>query len=168
MANTVDSDQTAPSGSTPFESPHDKTNKMTVRPTKTDQPRHVPSLITVFTVCMKKAWVLSYPLSASEDSDQTGQMPGWSEFLLSAQSFCCCTCFSMGDLSVQVSIRFFVHPSVCPSVNIYPGCLVSATLTVLYQSFWNFAGVFIMVWGCACGLDIIVRLFFVTFSTLWT
>ena len=25
-----------------------------------------------------------------------------------------------------------------------------------------------MVWGCACGLDIIVRLFFVTFSTLWT
>ena len=24
---------------------------------------------------MKKAWVLSYPLSASEDSDQTGRMP---------------------------------------------------------------------------------------------
>ena len=62
-----------------------------------------------------------------------------------------------------------VHPSVHPSINIYPGCLVSATpLTVLYQSFWNFAVVFIMVWGCACGLDIIVRLFFVTFSTLWT
>ena len=41
---------------------------------------------------------------------------------------------------------------------------MSATLlTVLHQSFWNFAGVLIMVWGCACGLDIIVRLFFVTF-----
>ena len=44
----------------------------------------------------------------------------------------CHTCFSMGDLGVQVS----VCPSVRFSVNIYPGCLVSATpLTVLYQSF---------------------------------
>ena len=41
--------------------------------------------------------------------------------------------------------------------------LVSATsLTVLYWSFWNFAFVFFMVWGCACGLDIIVS-FFVCF-----
>ena len=29
-----------------------------------DQPRHPPSLISVFAVRMKKAWVLSYPLSA--------------------------------------------------------------------------------------------------------
>ena len=29
-----------------------------------DQPWHPSSLIRVFTVCMKKAWVLSYPLSA--------------------------------------------------------------------------------------------------------
>ena len=29
-----------------------------------DQPRHPPSLISVFNVRMKKAWVLSYPLSA--------------------------------------------------------------------------------------------------------
>ena len=28
------------------------------------QPGHPPSLIRVFAVCMKKAWVLSYPLSA--------------------------------------------------------------------------------------------------------
>ena len=81
----------------------------------------------------------------------------------------CRTCFSMGNLGVQVSIRPSVHPFVPLSVNIYPWCLVSATpLTVLCQSFWNFACVFIMVWRCACGLDIIVRLFFVTFSTLWT
>ena len=47
--------------------------------------------------------------------------------------------------------------------------LVSATpLTVLYWSFWNFAYVFIMVWGCACGSSIVVRTFFVTFSTLWS
>ena len=30
----------------------------------TDQPGHPPSLIRVFTVRMKKAWTLSYPLSA--------------------------------------------------------------------------------------------------------
>ena len=40
-----------------------------------DQPGHPPSLIRVFAVRMKKAWVLSYPLSTSEDSDQTGRMP---------------------------------------------------------------------------------------------
>ena len=41
--------------------------------------------------------------------------------------FHCRTCFSMGDLGVQVSVRLFVRLSVCPSVNIYHGCLVSAT-----------------------------------------
>ena len=47
------------------EPPHDKTNKMTfVASEDTDQPEHQPSLIRVFAVCIKKAWVLSYPLSA--------------------------------------------------------------------------------------------------------
>ena len=45
--------------------PHDKTNRMACAPSKdSDQPGHLPSLIRVFTVRMKKAWVLSYPLSA--------------------------------------------------------------------------------------------------------
>ena len=49
------------------------------------------------------------------------------------------------------------------------GYLVSATPhTILYQSFRNFAHVFSMVWRCAYGLDIILELIFVTFSTLWT
>ena len=48
-------------------SPHDKTNKMACAPSKdSDQPGHPPSLIRVFAVRMKKAWVLSYPLSAQE------------------------------------------------------------------------------------------------------
>ena len=48
-----------------FEPPHDKTNKMACVPKEdSDQPGHLPSLIRVFTVCMKEAWVLSYPLSA--------------------------------------------------------------------------------------------------------
>ena len=49
------------------------------------------------------------------------------------------------------------------------GYLVSATPhTILYRSFWNFVHVFSMVWRCACGLDIILALIFVTFSTLGT
>ena len=48
-----------------YEPPHDKTNKMSKVPIEdSDQPGHLPSLIRVFTVRMKKAWVLSYPLSA--------------------------------------------------------------------------------------------------------
>ena len=36
------------------------------------------------------------------------------------------------------------------------GYLVSAVpYTILYQSFWNFAHVFAMVWRCACALNII-------------
>ena len=47
------------------EPPHDKINKMACASSEdSDQPRHPPSLIRVFCVRMKKAWVLSYPLSA--------------------------------------------------------------------------------------------------------
>ena len=52
----------------PFEPPHDKTNKMACAPSEDlDQPAvHPPSLIRVFAVHMKKAWVLSYPVSAQQ------------------------------------------------------------------------------------------------------
>ena len=45
-----------------YEPPHDKTNKMAcgVRQAK----GHPPSVIRVFSVRMKKAWVLSYSMSA--------------------------------------------------------------------------------------------------------
>ena len=47
------------------EPPHDITNKLACAPSEdSDQPRHPPSLIRVFPVRTKKAWVLSYPLSA--------------------------------------------------------------------------------------------------------
>ena len=39
-------------------------NRLMTKPTNLDQPGHPPSLIRVFTVRMKKAWVLRYPLSA--------------------------------------------------------------------------------------------------------
>ena len=59
--------------STCNEPPHDKTNKMACAPSEdSDQPGHPHSLIRFFTVCMKKHWFLSYLLSHSKDSDQTG------------------------------------------------------------------------------------------------
>ena len=46
------------------------------------------------------------------------------------------------------------------SKGIDSGYLVCATPpTVLCQSFLNFVGVSVMVWRCACGLDIFLRLF---------
>ena len=48
-----------------YQPPRDKTNKMACAPSEdSDQPGHPPSLIRVFALRMKKAWVLSYPLSA--------------------------------------------------------------------------------------------------------
>ena len=50
--------------------------KIKATPSKdTDQPGHPPSVIRVFTVRMKKAWVLSYPLSASKDWSNWSRMP---------------------------------------------------------------------------------------------
>ena len=49
------------------EPPHDKINKMAYAPSEdSDQPGRPPSLIRVFAVRMKKAWVLSYPLSVQQ------------------------------------------------------------------------------------------------------
>ena len=48
-----------------FQPPHNKTNTMESAPSEdSDQPGHPPSLIRVFVVRIKKAWVLSYSLSA--------------------------------------------------------------------------------------------------------
>ena len=56
---------------------NDKTNKVTVLPAQTQirLPGHPPSLIRVLAVRMKKAWVVSSPLSAQRRSDQTAWMP---------------------------------------------------------------------------------------------
>ena len=71
-----------------FEPHRDKTNKMTCAPSAdSDQPGHPPSLIRVFTVRMKKAQVLSYPLSAtSKTLIRLGRCPSWSECLLRAHA----------------------------------------------------------------------------------
>ena len=47
-----------------FEPRHDKTNKMNVHPAKTQISLGIRPVWSVFAVRIKKAWVLSYPLSA--------------------------------------------------------------------------------------------------------
>ena len=47
-----------------MEPQHDKTNKVSVRSAKTQISLGICPVWSVFAVCMKKAWVLSYPLSA--------------------------------------------------------------------------------------------------------
>ena len=77
-------------------------------------------------------------------------------------------------LDIIVRLFFITFSTFWTYVIFRPQCvdsgyLVSATPhTILYQSFWNFAHVFSMVWRCACGLDIILALIFVAFSTLRT
>ena len=48
----------------PNEPPRDKTNKVSVRPAKTQISLGIRPVWSVFAVRMKKAWTLSYPLSA--------------------------------------------------------------------------------------------------------
>ena len=61
---------------------HSKTQptKWPVRPAKTQ----IPSLIRVFAVCMKKHWVVSYPLSAQRRLIRLDGCPGISAFSLGA------------------------------------------------------------------------------------
>ena len=68
-----------------FEPPHHKTNKMTFAPSEdSDKPGHLPSLIRVFAVNMKKHWVLSYPFSTLQRLIRLGGCPGWSSSSLGA------------------------------------------------------------------------------------
>ena len=71
-----------------FKPPHDKTNKVACAPSEdSDQPGHPPSLIRVFAVRMKKAWVLPIECTATTVI-RVGGCQGWSESSLGAQSFC--------------------------------------------------------------------------------
>ena len=61
---------------------------MTCAPSEaSDQPCHLPSLIRVFAVRMKKHWALNYLLSAQWRLIRLGGCPGWSESSLGARHF---------------------------------------------------------------------------------
>ena len=68
----------------PYELRYYKTNKMSVRPAKTQISLGIRPVWSVFSVRMKKAWILSYPLSA-----QRRLRSAWaSRSSLGARSFC--------------------------------------------------------------------------------
>ena len=96
-----------------LEPPHDKTNKTACAPSKdSDQPGHLPSLIIIF-AHMKKAWVLSYPLSA--------QWRLWSDWV-NAQA----------DLSLR-----WVHRSVCCWFCHEAAHLISFSLLIVTTPIYN-------------------------------
>ena len=67
------------------------------------QPGHMPSLIRVLVVRMKKAWVLLYPLTAQRRLWSDCGCPGWSESLLGTHSFCW-FCHIMAQITFTVCI----------------------------------------------------------------
>ena len=75
-----------------------------------------------------------------------------------------CMWFKIQLLDYFYHFFHFVNLVIFRPQCIDSGYLVSTTPhTVLYQSFWNFAHVFSMVWRCACGLDIILALILLLF-----
>ena len=129
----------------PFELRHDKTSKMSVPSKDSDQLGHLPSLIRVFAVRMKKAWVLSTYWAHSEDSDQTG-CPGWSESSLGAQSFCW-FCHLAAHLSFKGCLVFYSgikHDFLC--INICWDPLASVKSDALSDCYSGGPGVDPRIW----------------------
>ena len=90
-----------------FEPVHDKTCKIACAPSEDlDQPGHPPSLIRVFAVRLKKAWVLTYPMStqrrlADVKADlRWAHMPVWWFFHALAFFFFFCQNKSMKCLRI--------------------------------------------------------------------
>ena len=90
-----------------------------------DQPGHPPSLIRVFAVRMKKAWGLSYPLSAQRRLIWLGGLsihPVWSESSLGAHSFCW-FCHVVAHLPKLLYLNAeLTHLALCQAVSLLPQC----------------------------------------------
>ena len=111
-----------------YEPRHDKTNKMSMRPAKTQISLGTRPVWSVFAVRMKKPWVLSYPLSAQRRLISLGGCPGWSESSLGAQSFywfCHVAAHIISAVSCMVidladfSIRVFKRLQYIPKAEMY-------------------------------------------------
>ena len=97
--------------------PRDKTNKVACAPSEdSDQPGHPPSLIRVFAVPMKRAWVFSYPMSAqrrlwSDRADARADLNlRWAHrsfcwFCHEAAQFCLSSCPSQNNCKVKTCYK---------------------------------------------------------------
>ena len=73
-----------------YEPRHDNTNKMSVRPAKTQISLGIHPVWSESSLsAWRKLWVFSYPLSAQRRLIRLGGCPGWSESSLGAQLLCC-------------------------------------------------------------------------------
>ena len=100
------------------------TNKMACTPSEdSDQPGHPPCLIRVFAVRMKKAWVLSYPLSA--------QQRLWSDWVDAQADLSLCWahrsfCWFCHEAAQILSITMYFH-----FTHNYQICLAQCVVNVL-------------------------------------
>ena len=109
----------------------DMTKTTCVLSEDSDQPGHPPSLIRVFAVHMKKALVLSYPLSAQWRLIRLGGCSGWSESSLGGRTvtllvlscrgsyyynfigcWSCFWCYTVWCITENVSIFQYLAPEV--------------------------------------------------------
>ena len=93
-----------------FEPPHDKTNKMTVRPAKTQISLGIRPVWSESSPCAQ--WVAKDPSflhADSKDSDQTQLMPRL------IRVFAGCTCHFVGFFMRRLILNFFEGPSGCTS-----------------------------------------------------
>ena len=104
-----------------------------------DQPGHPPSLIRVFAVCIRKHWVLSYPLSAQRGlwSDWADALADLSLSLLGTHLFCwfCHEAAQMSHLKKKRLKRwcnFVIFQTVETPMCIHP------VGPDLWLFFWNF------------------------------
>ena len=110
-----------------------------------DQPGHPPSLIRVFAVHMKKAWVLSYPLSAQwtvMTLIRPGGCPGWSESSQGVHSHF--VGFVMRQpISLLIEIVVYLFKSM-PEMSQFK----SPKMTLLEQNFGKKNGLKLILKGC--------------------
>ena len=100
-----------------------QTNKMACAPSEDwDQPGHPPSLIRVFAVRLKKAWILSYPLSAQRRlwSDWTDAQADLS-LLLAHMPFC----WSCHDAALICLLSRRLYHTLCYTRTAREGRLLS-------------------------------------------
>ena len=101
-----------------------------------DQPGHLPSLIRVFVFRMKKAWVLSYPLSASKDSDHTGLIPRliWVFPWRTVTLVLSCRGSSIKTVIVEISVKKKIVQTLkrsCSLLNCFVNCFHRKTIQKL-------------------------------------
>ena len=123
-----------------------------------DQPGHPPSLIRVFAVRMKKAWVLSYALRAQRRLIRLDGCPGWSVSPLSAEPFCwfCDEAAQIGNERIKVArnekftkhkwVKTFDFTQVCRTSNV--GLLSWQTLQIQFAAA-SVQGLYCLHTGCS-------------------